>query len=303
MQYFPQFDRQHLRFVAGVLAASMFATSAAKIAAAATPRTKMSWHEVDTAHFRIFKWQASADHSDDSHLESACEGAMTRLSMYWFGRVEPLNQKCDIILYPSDERYCREVGGNASSTAGSVLIGHDGQRPFSRIELRANRSDWETAGLLHELAHVLFAQRFAGRKLPPWINEGTVLLADPATKQALHLRDYRRARTNGTAVTLARLMSLTDCPSQRDWPAFYGQSLSLVKCLVERKSPRAFVEFIEKSLGQDYATGLREVYNISGVNELQQIWSQHVSQSDAQLARAQGTLLNFDTRYIKDPGQ
>ncbi len=180
--------------VGGVFAGLMFATSGARTAPAATPRSNMSWHRVDTAHFRIFNRQAAAARSDDSHVESTCEETMTRLSMYWFGQVEPLNQKCDIILYPNDESYCGAVGDNARSTAGSVLIGNDGQRPFFRIELRANRPGWETAGLPHELTHVLFSQRFSGRKLPAWINEGTALLADPASKQALHLRDCRRAR-------------------------------------------------------------------------------------------------------------
>ena len=307
MLYFLQFDRQHLRLhcrnVVRVMAVLMSTASVTKIAAAAAPRASMSWHAVDTAHFRIFSWQAPAARSDDSHLESTCEGALTRLSMYWFGRVEQFKQKCDIILHPSDESYCREVGGNATHTAGAVLMGSDNQRPFFRIDLRANRSNWETAGLPHELTHILFSQRFHGRKLPAWINEGTALLADPASKQALHLRDYRQARSSGTALPLANLMSLTDYPAQRDWPVFYGQSLSLVKCLVERKSPQAFVEFIDKSLEKDYATGLREVYSISDVDELRQVWSQYVSEPDAQLARANSSPRNRDSRKIKDPGQ
>ncbi len=98
-------------------------------------------------------------------------------------------------------------------------------------------------------------------------------------------------------------MSLNECPRQRDWPAFYGQSLSLVQCLVERKSPEAFVEFIEKSLEHDYATGLRAVYDIRGVDELQQIWSQYLSQSDAQFTRATGIPRNVNSRNIKDPGR
>jgi hypothetical protein len=307
MPYSPQPDSQHLRsqcrIVAAVLAALMFVASGAKIAAAATPRAKGGWHEIDTSHFRISRWQAPAARSDDSHIELACEGAMAQLAMYWFGRVEPLNQKVDIILHPSDESYCRQVGDNATQTAGSVLIRYGSPRPVFRIDLRANRSDWETAGLPHELTHVLFAQRFAGRKLPSWINEGTALLADSASKQALHLRDCHLVRTSGTALPFASLMSLTDYPGQRDWPAFYGQSLSLVKCLVERKSPQAFVEFIDKSLEQDYAIGLREVYNISGVGELQQIWSQYVSRPDAQLARVHSSPRNCDSRKIKSPGK
>jgi hypothetical protein len=115
------------------------------------------------------------------------------------------------------------------------------------------------------------------------------------------LRDCRQARINGTALALANLMSLTDYPGQKDWPAFYGQSLSLVKCLVERKSPQAFVEFVDKSLEQGYTTGLREVYNISDMNELQRIWSQYIS--NAQLARAPSIPRSLDSRNVKELGQ
>ena len=95
-------------------------------------------------------------------------------------------------------------------------------------------------------------------------------------------------------------MSLTDYPCQRDWPAFYGESLSLVQCLVKRKTPQAFVDFIGIALEKDYTSGLREVYNINGVFELQQIWSQYVSQADAQLAIAPGVARNVSPRDIKD---
>lgn len=286
----PYFRRRRLRspcwIVAVLLAALVFVASGVEIAAAATPRANMSWHEIDTAHFRIFKWQAPNAHSDDSDLKSTCEEAITRQSTYWFGRVEPLDRKCVIILYPNNESYFRAVGGNATQTAGTVLTGFDGQLAFSRIELPENRSDWETACLPHELTHVLLAQRFAGRKLPAWINEGTALLADPASKQSLHLRDCHRALRNGTAFALMDLMSLTDYPDHRSWPAFYGQSLSLAKCLVERQSPRAFVDFIDKSLKYNYTTALREVYDIQDIARLQQIWSQYVSQCDVQLDRS-----------------
>ena len=307
MLYFSQLDRRRLRsqlwILAAVLTAFLFVTSSPELAAATTPRANVKWHEIDTAHFRILTWQDLTASSDDLRLETTCEGALTRLSTYWFGRSEPLDQKCDIVLYPSDESYCRAIGGHAVNTVGSVVIGRNRQRPFFRIELRASRSDWETAGLPHELTHVLFAQRFAGCKLPAWVNEGTALLADPASKQALHLRDYCRARANGAALPLTELMSLSDYPNHREWPVFYGQSLSLIKCLVERKSPQALVEFIDKSLERGYATGLREVYNINGMDELQQILSQYVAQSDAPFIRAPLSPRTSDARNIKHPRQ
>ncbi len=299
MVQFSAIQRQRLRvqvFVA-TLTALTFAVFSGQAANAASPCAPMTWHEIDTAHFRILKWPSWAAVSDDSHIASACEAAFARLSTYWFGKVEQLDRKCDVVLYPNDRSYLGAVGGNASQTAAAVLTGYDGQRTFSRIELRANRADWETNGLPHELTHVLFAQRFAGRKLPAWINEGTALMADPQSKQELHLGDYRRGRTNGTALPLRQLLPLDNYPARPSLPSFYGQSLSLVKCLVERNSPQTFVEFVDQSLQHGYAVGLRDVYGISGTEELQRIWSQYVSRSDSHLAshRSNSTRVSLAT--------
>ena len=82
------------------------------------------------------------------------------------------------------------------------------------------------------------------------------------------------------ALPLPRLLSLEDYPGQRHWPAFYGESLSLVRFLVECKSPRKFVDFVDKSLDRGYDAALRDVYGIGGVEELRQLWSRHVDQSE-----------------------
>ena len=210
MRYFPHFGYEHrctqYWTVAVLLAALTYATGSTNIAVAATPRANMSWHRHETAHFRIVMWQSPTASSDNVQIDSTCEGTIARLSTYWFGRLELLNHKCDLVLYPSNESYARGVGSNAANTAGAVLIGYDTQRPFFRIDLRANRSDWETAALPHELTHVLFAQRFAGRKLPTWINEGTALLADPASKQAHPpARDYRSCAHRGYRVVIGTI--------------------------------------------------------------------------------------------------
>jgi hypothetical protein len=210
--------------------------------------------------------------------------------VYWFGEPQQLDPKCDIVVHPTDESYCSAVGLHARYTSASVLIGDQHQKAFYRIDVRGNRADWETACLPHELTHALFAQRFAGRKLPKWIDEGTALLADPPSKQARHLQDFYAARSGGTLLPLERLMSLADYPGRREWPAFYGQSLSLVRFLVKRKSPQAFVQFVDKALQQDQTVALRDVYGVRSVDELQQKWSQHIIQPDTEPAHVASPL-------------
>ena len=200
--------------ITGALAALLVVATGAEPAAALPPMANMNWHEIDTAHFRILKWQASTSPSDDLYLKSTCEEAMTRVSTYWFGKILPLDRKCDVILYPSDESYSRAVGGDAAQTAGSVLTGYDGELPFFRIELRARRSDWETA-LPHELTHVLFAQRFAGRKLAGVGQRGD----SPNGRSGIEANSpFARpwpSPGQRQRLPMAKLLSLNDYPTQR----------------------------------------------------------------------------------------
>jgi hypothetical protein len=269
-------QRWSAALLGGVL---VFVTSAAQSAIGAGPVSNCTWQSTDSQNCRIYQWQSKAI---DAGLERRCEATLVQLSMYWFGESQPLDPKCDIVVHSTDESYCRAVGLHSRYTSASVLIGDQDQKPFYRIDVRGNHADWEAACLPHELTHALFAQRFAGGRLPKWIDEGTALLADPPSKQTRHLQDFYAARSTGTAFPLARLMSLADYPARRDWPTFYGQSLSLVKFLVERKSARAFVEFIHTSLQEGQEAALREVYGIYSVGDLDRIWSQYQVQPNAQ---------------------
>ncbi len=273
----------------------VFAASIAQSAAAARPISDSRWQTAASPSFRIYKWQSQAI---DAELAPRCEAALARLSKYWFGETERLEPKCAIVVYPTDESYCRAVGLHARYTSASLLIGYQDQKPFYRIDVRGTRADWEVACLPHELTHALFSQRFAGRKLPKWIDEGTAILADPPLKQARHLRDFDAARANGSALPLTRLMSLADYPGRCVWPTFYGESLSLVRFLVEQKSPQAFVEFIDKSRQQDQRTALRDVYGIRSVDELQQKWSQYIIQQNTQPIHVAGPFPRIVTQGV-----
>ena len=58
--------------------------------------------------------------------------------------------------------------------------------------------------LPHELTHLILADRFSPRQVPRWSDEGMAVLADPAEKQRLHLRDLRQALADARVPELAR---------------------------------------------------------------------------------------------------
>lgn len=114
----------------------------------------------------------------------------------------------------------------------------------------------------------------ARAELPIWADEGMAVLADPAAKQQLHLRDLQRARRQHSERRLAELPADGNVPTCADAPPFYGQSLSLVKFLVDRKTPAEFVRFLHAAGELGYDAALRECYGLAGIAELERQWGQ-----------------------------
>ena len=105
--------------------------------------------------------------------------------------------------------------------------------------------------MAHELTHAILADEFACEELPLWADEGMAVLADPAAKQALHLRNFYHGVRRGWSWRLADFLSDESALSREQIPVFYGQSLSLVKFLVDRKTPADFVSFLHRTEKSD----------------------------------------------------
>jgi hypothetical protein len=111
--------------------------------------------------------------------------------------------------------------------------------------------------------------------VPRWADEGMAILADTNAKQERHFKDLREALASRTTFHAAELLTMEDYPSPNRFGAYYGQSASLTKFLVARKSPDQFVKFINRARERDYDTALRECYEIASVGELDRQWRQH----------------------------
>src|SRR6185312_1082489 len=102
-----------------------------------------------------------------------------------------------------------------------------------RIDVRANCAAWIDY-LPHEIVHLALHGRLAAAALPPWIDEGMAIMADPAARQSAHLRALGAALARHEQFRLADLLTLADYPARDRLGVFYGQSLSLLKFLVDR---------------------------------------------------------------------
>jgi hypothetical protein len=186
--------------------------------------------------------------------------------------------KCQIVLHPNQASYVAAAGRGSEHTVGSSLVGveHD-QIKSRRIDLVGSRADFLTAALPHELTHVVLKDRFVSTAIPRWADEGAAILADTDAKQARHRSDLNDAMHRHTTFVAANLVTMDDYPGPDRMGAFYGESASLTKFLVDRGKPARFLDFVELAAANGYDAALRQCYDISSVDELDRQWRLYVS--------------------------
>ncbi len=230
------------------------------------------WLVAETPNFWVC---CGAETLPAEQIGQHCQTLYRQLCQKWLAVDSPTNwtPKCAIVLHPNRERYLAAVGPEAAMTAGSSVVERRAGRTVGRrIDLRADRPDYLTAALPHELTHVILADHFAGQSLPRWADEGMAILADTETKRALHIRDLEAGCLQGATFRIAELLSRQDYPPPERWGVFYGQSTSLVQYLVARGTPHQFVKFVEHAAAVGYDRALQESYGIDAVEALDDLW-------------------------------
>jgi len=227
---------------------------------------------VETANFRIY---GMGGLPDANRLGAEFESLRARLGRVWLGRVRlPVwSPKCEVVVHATIASYVRAVGQGQFATVGCSRVDTAGGKiTLRRLDIRADQIGWFASAVPHELTHVIMADEFQGGDLPHWADEGMAVLGDSALKQSLHLLDLEAGYRNGATFRLAPFVSQSCYPSAEQIPVFYGQSVSLVKFLVDRKSAPDFVRFLHLAEKAGYGAALGEVYGIRGVRSLERDW-------------------------------
>jgi hypothetical protein len=238
------------------------------------------WKSYETDNFRCL-WHGNRN--DIPEICGQCESLRESLHLVWLGAkpTERWSPKCDVVLFSDDASYFRQVGPAGSNTVASALVSNRNHKvAVRRVDVRRTNQQWSEGPFAHELTHIVIADRLDVAHLPRWADEGMATLADSMAKQERHHRDLVQAFQRGTVFRLGQLLSATDYPAQNQWGAFYGQSVSLVKFLVERDSPARFVEFLETARKDGYASALQSIYHIADVAALERQWRRAVTESD-----------------------
>lgn len=244
------------------------------------------WFVVVTENFQVC-CQGSATHAED--LARHAEALRTRLNSQWLGDLPDAgwSPRCQVVLHGSRRAYVNASGRGSESTAGSSLVNTSGSRITSRrIDLLGDREGYLTAALPHELTHVILRDRFVAVEPPVWADEGAAILADPVAKQRRHLQDLAGSHSNRTGFSTGELLMTNSYPRPDRIGAFYAQSASLVKFLVNQENPERFVEFIEQATHQGYDAALQKCYGFDGVAELDRKWRQQLRTPAVSLTRA-----------------
>jgi hypothetical protein len=152
----------------------------------------------------------------------------------------------------------------------------DGPRIVARrIDVRADRADWLDGALPHELTHVILADLFVDQPIARWADEGMAVLADTPAKQDQHLAAFHDAFARHNSLRLVQLVGLQEYPAAGQG-VFYGQSVSLVRFLVEQGTPQQFTGFLRQAADAGYDAALRDSYRIDGIADLEDRWKKQV---------------------------
>lgn len=233
----------------------------------ATHRTK-GWLIHQTPNFRICTRDVDTDYTE---LAKHCETLRDRLQANWFGEASKTSwtPRCDIIVHASLFDYQCSLGRGVGQSVGCATLKLDGERIVSRqIDIRVDAENWWEDALPHELTHIVLADRFTGKCLPRWADEGMGVLAESRTKQSKRFNALKQSTTGSSIYRAAELLHLTKFPRARYRDAFYGQSATLVQSLVDRESPKRFLDFIEVALESGYGHALQRVYGIEDLEQL-----------------------------------
>jgi|HubBroStandDraft_6_1064221.scaffolds.fasta_scaffold45744_3 hypothetical protein len=221
-----------------------------------------------TANFRI-QWSASAD--ELRALAETCETQLAQSKASWLGTAKSSVwvPQCEIVVHGDSAAYVACLGPHSAQTSGCATIRiEQGHVVLRRIDLAADALDWRTESLPHELTHVVLADRFSTRRISPWADEGIAMLAETAAKRNRRLTAVHASLESGATYTVRDLMNVHTFPEPALRNAFYGQSVALVRQLLNWGTRKQLLDFVEASQSQGPDAALAAVYGNRAIAEL-----------------------------------
>ncbi|QDU60322.1 hypothetical protein Pan216_11610 [Planctomycetes bacterium Pan216] len=226
-----------------------------------------------------FRFRTTRDDFALEGLAKGYESFRTDFRRDWLG-IETASDwtlKCDVFIYGSGHEYSRQTGLGVSTRGCADLEIGDGRVSMRRLHFYCD-GDYCRSIVLHELTHVLLADRFCQFRIPRWVDEGVAIQAEQTPQQAKLHQTLMKAMADETLPTIDRLLSGNGYPGgRRNARIFYAQSASLADYLVTRGSKQALLEFAERTKLSGVDQALAEVYGIESVDRLESDWKEWVT--------------------------
>lgn len=220
---------------------------------------------------------------EKARMVAQCHAIRNDWNRQWTGGSSSVRwtTPCEVVIHHHRQSYLAAVGRGGSNTSGSSLVRRERDGSTTRRIDLLPTINGECTALAHELVHVMLADHFPAGT-PLWIDEGLALLCDTPQKQSMHWRDCGIAIQTGTMLPLQLLMELDRPTSPAQFPAVYGQSLTLTRFLASKDSPVKMLEFVRHAQKKGHLDALRMIYGIGGWDELEREWRAFIgSEADA----------------------
>ncbi|MDB5388574.1 MAG: hypothetical protein JWM11_4220 [Planctomycetaceae bacterium] len=194
------------------------------------------WEVVESPNFRFFHQKQSAL---VTRLAKLCEESRTVIRDRWLGSAAKQTWviKCDVYLYAVAADFQRQTRCPADTLGVADLEIGEGKVWKRRVYLRSDHEACLAVIGVHELAHVILAERFTQRQIPRWADEGIALNSEPLSRQQDTRRWLAAEVRQGRGFTLFQLISMRQLPQDKLWgDLFYAQSGSLIEYLLSQNS-------------------------------------------------------------------
>tara|TARA_R110002072_G_scaffold282552_1_gene445516 strand:+ start:18442 stop:19401 length:960 start_codon:yes stop_codon:yes gene_type:complete len=198
------------------------------------------------------------------NLPRLCESLRLDIQATWLSEDCTLWQpRCDVVVHATSSDYRRALGNSVGNSVGCATMKFDQGRIVSRrIDIRVDADHWQLDALPHELTHVVLADRFGARRLPPWLDEGIGVLSESDRKRRFRADAFADALNRGTIYSIHELLHLRQFPRPEYRDAFYAQSGALVRRLMDHGGPDEFARFADRVVTVGTQAALSETYNL-----------------------------------------
>jgi hypothetical protein len=238
-----------------------------------------AWSVAESPNFRMYHHEPE---EQSQTLLLACEAERSRLKTTWISEAEETQwvPKCVVWLHQSPESFSKHSGYPPETEGIANLEIGDGRVWERQIHVRCDRPALTSDFLMHELVHVVLADRFASRRVAPWADEGIALLHETGKRHAEYQAIVLDAHRGQYLFSLSSLLGNQIRPrSKTEVKLFYGQSASLVSFLTLLDSRQVMLRFVEALQSGDADLALKTHYGIRDVAELERKYDSFLKHS------------------------